>query len=109
MEYVSAQSILYNANEPNAITTILAGTTAEGMLSSDFMNYMADIPAGKVQYGQRIAYCEYLAANSTNGMEDLFNSLVTSEMAAGNEPIGYDTSAGSQITSTVIDTTYSSR
>jgi hypothetical protein len=48
MQYCSAQAILYNNNEPNAITTILAGTLAEGMLSNDFLNYMSDIPAVKV-------------------------------------------------------------
>jgi hypothetical protein len=42
-------------------------------------------------------------------MESLFNALVTAEMAAGNEPIDYDTSPNSKITSTVIDTNYSSR
>jgi hypothetical protein len=109
MEYVSTQAVLYNNGESNAITDILAGTDAEGMLSSDFMNYMADIPAGKVQYGQRTTYCDFLATNASLSMEELFNLTVTTEESEENYPISYDTSPGSKITETTIDTTYSSR
>jgi len=35
----------------------LKGTDAEGMLTDDFMFFIADIAAGKVQYGQRVEMC----------------------------------------------------
>lgn len=94
MEYASTQAILYDAGEPNAITTLLAGTTAEGMRSDDFLSWFSDIPAGKVQYGERVDYCAFLAANVSGGMESLFNALATDAIADGDEPVRADTNTG---------------
>jgi hypothetical protein len=64
--YVTEQAVLGQAGTSNAIETVLAGTTSEGMRYDDFLNYMADIPAGYVQYGKRIKMCDYIAANYQN-------------------------------------------
>ena len=68
MYFASAQATLReDGNDVNSITQILAGTDGEGMRTDDFLSFMADIPAGQVQYGKRTEYCDYLATNTASG------------------------------------------
>lgn len=77
------------------------------MRYDDFLNYMADIPAGYVQYGKRIKMCDYIAANyqqNSQTMAEVFPLVVDEQMNKfDNQPIGYDTNPGAPITSTTID------
>ena len=60
--YSTEQAALRLDGQDNAIDTILAGTPADGIDTDDFMYYVADIAAGKVQYGQRVSMCDSLTA-----------------------------------------------
>jgi hypothetical protein len=49
------------------------------MRYDDFLNFMADIPAGYVQYGNRIKMCDYIAANyqqNSQTMAEVFPLVV---------------------------------
>ena len=63
MAYATEQAALRLDGQDNAIDPFLTGTKAEGMPTDDFMSYVADIPAGMVQYGNRETMCEILASH----------------------------------------------
>lgn len=46
--YATEQGILRDSGKQNAIDDIIVGTTAEGMLTADFLSYVGDFPAGQV-------------------------------------------------------------
>jgi hypothetical protein len=46
--YATEQGILRDSGKPNAIDDIIVGTSAEGMLTADFLSYVGDFPAGQV-------------------------------------------------------------
>lgn len=76
------------------------------MRYDDFMNYMADMPAGYVQYGRRIEMCDYIAANYQNTqqtMAEIFPTVINEQIGWGNTPGGYDTNPGGSLTLTTID------
>lgn len=74
--------------QANAIDTVLKGTDAEGMITDDFMFYMGDMPAGPVQYGQRISMCSDLIANGANKKpSEFFPGLIAQQEATGFKPI----------------------
>jgi hypothetical protein len=55
---VTEQAALRLNGMKNWIDEVLKGTAGEGMRTDDFMSFYADIPAGPVQYGQRVEMCE---------------------------------------------------
>ena len=67
------------------------------------MYYVADIAAGKVQYGQRVSMCDSITADRNKKPSVLFTEIITEQMAAGNDPYAYDTRPGSPVTTDVID------
>ena len=101
--YVTAQAALRLDGQDNAIDTVLKGTEAENMLTDDFMAFIADIAAGKVQYGERVAMCTAYEAYAGQKPSAVFPTLVSDQVAAGNDPYGYDTRRGTPITTNVID------
>jgi pimeloyl-ACP methyl ester carboxylesterase len=56
--FVTEQAALRLNGMDNWISEVLKGTPAETMRTDDFMSFYADIPAGSVQYGNRIALCD---------------------------------------------------
>ena len=60
----------------NWIDEVLEGTDGEGMRTDDFMSFYADIPAGSVQYGQRIEMCDFLKPMLGKPQHQIFNAIV---------------------------------
>ena len=107
--YSAEQGILRNNGQPNAIDDILAGTSSAGMTTDDFENYIADFPAGHVQYGGSKDFCAEIDPLRELPISEAFTVLINAEIAAGNTPDYYDSTPSSQIMQTTIDFNYSGR
>jgi len=80
------------------------------MLTDDFMFYMGDMPAGPVQYGERVKMCSDLITNAEGKKpSEFFPELIAQQEATGFKPIQYDTRPGAAITTLVIDPFNSAR
>lgn len=55
---------------------MLEGTDGEGMRTDDFMSFYSDIPAGPVQYGQRVEMCDSLKPYVGKPQHEIFKSIV---------------------------------
>jgi len=55
---------------------VLEGTDGEGMRTDDFMSFYSDIPAGPVQYGQRVEMCDSLKPYVGKPQHEIFKSIV---------------------------------
>ena len=108
-DYSAEQGILRNNGQPNAIDDILAGTSSAGMSTDDFENYIADFPAGHVQYGGSKDFCAEIDPLRELSIAEAFTVMINAEIAAGNTPDYYDTTPSSQIMQTTIDFNYSGR
>jgi len=102
--YATEQAALRLDDQNNAIDTVLAGTPAEGMYTDDFMFYMGDMPAGPVQYGQRVDMCSWMMERADKKPSILFPELITYQIEEkGFDPIQYDTRSGAPITTLIVD------
>jgi hypothetical protein len=107
--YATEQGILRNSGQPNAIDSIIVGTDAEGMLTTDFLSYVGDFPAGQVQYGSSKSFCESLLPLVPLSDAEVFSTMIQASIALGDTPEGYDSRSGSKVDSKVIDVDYSGR
>lgn len=107
--YATEQGILRNSGQPNAIDDIIVGTDAEGMLTTDFLSYVGDFPAGQVQYGSSKSFCESLLPLVPLSDAEVFSTMIQASIALGDTPEGYDSRSGSKVDSKVIDVDYSGR
>lgn len=67
------------------------------MPTDDFLAYMADIPAGYVQYGHTIEFCTTWDDYEYLNEQDLFTAVIYYEFNKGNYPWEYNTAPGSKI------------
>ncbi len=76
MAYATEQGALRLDGQENEIDTVLVGTGAENINTDDFMYYLADIPSGFVQYGNRTALCAFVDQYDTERPSQLFTELI---------------------------------
>ena len=108
--YATQEAALRLNGFQNAIDEVLKGTGAEEMRTDDFMSFLADAPAGNVQYGTRTILCdEYIKPILDLNLHDSFISVVNTLIASGDDPLGYDSRPGSDIVSEKIDVTSAGR
>lgn len=108
-QYGTEQALLRDAGLSNTITDILADTPGAGMQTDDFLAFMADLPAGYVQYGHTPQFCATWDSYQYMPEEDLFVAAIYNEYNVGNYPWDYSTAPGSKIQDTTIDFNYSGR
>jgi len=108
--YATQEAALRLNGFENAIDEVLKGTGAEDMRTDDFMSFLADAPAGNVQYGTRTHLCDdIIEPNLHLNLHDAFVGVVNGLIASGDTPVDYKSDASSKIYSEEIDVTYSGR
>jgi len=61
MDYATEQGKLRDSgDEDNYISKALASTSVPDLRTDDWLSYLADIPAGAIQYGSRTLLCDIL-------------------------------------------------
>jgi len=89
---------------------VLKGTGAEDIRTDDFMSFLADAAASKVQYGKRTTLCDDIIKPHLDlNLHDAFVAVVNGLIASGDTPVDYMSNPGSKILSEEIDVTYSGR
>jgi len=84
-EFVTAQALLREAGEPNAIDGVLDEDSAD-IRSDDFTSFYADIWAGQVQYGTRTTLCDFMAEQEGKSDEEVFQAVVAFGAENGDLP-----------------------
>jgi len=79
------------------------------MTSNDFLSYLADFPAGYIQYGNTLGFCNLYAPLADKSNKEIFNTMIMTEMTKGDGPADYDTRPGTKIHSTKIDYDFAGR
>lgn len=107
MDYATEQGKLRDAgDENNYITNALASSSVPDLRTDDWLSYLADIPAGAVQYGSRTLLCSILEPVQNAPAEVITDTLVQYGSETGSNPADYDRTT---IASTKIDVYSSGR
>ena len=67
------------------------------MTSNDFLSYLADFPAGYIQYGNTLGFCNLYAPLADKSNKEIFNTMIMTDMTKGDGPADYDTRPGTKI------------